>query len=312
MHTISRYIISFLVIFFCLNSIKAQQEAMYSQYMFNTLAINPAYAGSRNVISATALYRNQWVGMNGAPNTQTLSFDGATANKKVGLGLQIFNDEVGISKTTGTFASYAYRIRMEKATLSFGVQAGVSLFSANFSSVELNPLASPDISFAQDVRKIQANFGAGIYYNSDKFYFGISVPQMLGNTLNNDNNISSSNLISRQYTHLFVSTGYVFSFNNDIKYKPSLLFKGVQGAPLQLDINNNIWFFDVFSIGVQYRTEADLAAMTEIQLNPQIRFGYAYDRSTTRLADFNSGSHEFMLRYEFGSVKSKLLSPRYF
>ncbi|WP_304064549.1 PorP/SprF family type IX secretion system membrane protein [Pedobacter glucosidilyticus] len=312
MHTISKYIIGFLLAFFCINVVYAQQEAMYSQYMFNTLAINPAYAGSRNVVSATALYRNQWVGIEGAPSTQTISFDGATSNKKVGLGFQVFNDEIGISKTTGAFASYAYRIRMDKGTLAFGLQAGAALYTANFSRVALNPTGAPDVSFAQDVRTVQPNFGAGVYYNSDKFYLGVSVPQMLGNTLNNNTNISSSRLIARQYTHLFIAAGYVFDINKDIKIKPSVLFKGVQGAPLQLDINSNVWFFDIFSIGLQYRTEADIAAMTEIQLNSQIRFGYAYDRSTTRLADFNSGSHEFMLRYEFGSAKSKLLSPRYF
>lgn len=290
-----------------------QQDAMYSQYMFNTLAINPAYAGSRNVISATALYRSQWVGIKGAPETQTLSVDGATANKKVGLGLQLFNDQVGVTKNTGIYGSYAYRLRFDRSTLAFGLQAGASRFIGNYGGVNLDEYGSTDAAFAENVSKIMPNFGAGVYFNSDRFYVGVSVPHLINNSLNNDNAINSNGLVARQYLHFFIATGYVFDLNEDVKLKPSLLFKGVKGSPMQLDINANLWFYDTFSIGAQYRTESDIGAMAEIQISQQLRLGYAYDYSVSKLRNYNSGSHEIMLRYEFGGgSKSKMLSPRYF
>jgi len=289
-----------------------QQDAMYSQYMFNTLAINPAYAGSRNVISATALYRSQWVGIKGAPETQTLSIDGSSANKKVGLGLQLFNDQVGETSNTGVYGTYAYRLRFDKSTLAFGLQAGVSRFSGNYGNVDLDPAGAPDAAFAENVTKLMPNVGAGVYFNSDRFYFGVSVPHLLNHSLNDDKAIISNGLIARQYLHLFISTGYVFDLGEDVKLKPSVLFKGVSGAPVQFDFNTNVWFYDTFSIGAQYRSGADVAALAEVQVSPQFRLGYAYDYSVSSLRKFNSGSHEIMLRYEFGSNRSKMLSPRYF
>lgn len=289
-----------------------QQDAMYSQYMFNTLAINPAYAGSRNVVSATALYRSQWLGIKGAPETQTLSIDGASANKKVGLGLQLFNDQIGDTRTTGVYGTYAYRLRLDRSTLAFGLQAGVSRFSGNYGNVNLDPIGMPDAAFAENVTKLMPNFGAGVYFNSDRFYFGVSVPHLLNHSLNKGNTIVSNGIVARQYLHLFIATGYVFDVGEEIKIKPSVLFKGVSGAPVQLDFNTNVWFYDTFSIGAQYRTGADVAVMAELQASSQLRLGYAYDYSVSNLAKFNSGSHEIMLRYEFGTKGKKMLSPRYF
>ena len=158
------------------NRVQAQQEAMYSQYMFNTLAINPAYAGSRNVTSATALYRNQWVGIQGAPETITFSLDAPLNNKKVGLGFQVFNDKIGITNTTGAFGSYAYRVRLNKGTLAFGLQAGASQYRANFHSVSLNSIPTDDVAFSENINKVLVNFGAGLYYSTDRFYMGLSSP----------------------------------------------------------------------------------------------------------------------------------------
>lgn len=289
----------------------AQQEAMYSQYMFNTLAINPAYAGSRNVTSATALYRNQWVGINGAPETITFSIDAPLNSKKVGLGLQVFNDKIGITKTTGAFASYAYRIRLQKGTLAFGLQAGASQYRADFQNVSLNPDPSNDVAFNQNVNKVLVNVGTGIYYNTDRFYIGLSSPQLLNNKLSNFT-VETSNVFNGQALHLFFATGYVFPLSDVFALKPSVLVKGVKGAPIEADLNATLWIKDVFAIGLQYRTKADISAMVEIQASPQIRLGYAYDRSLTKLVQYNSGSHEIMLRYEFGFEKGKILSPRYF
>ncbi|MFC5285416.1 type IX secretion system membrane protein PorP/SprF [Pedobacter alpinus] len=291
----------------------AQQDAMYTQYMFNTLAINPAYAGSRDFTSATALYRKQWVGISGAPETQTLSIDGPVKDGKVGLGLQVFNDNIGINKTTGVFGTYAYRILMDNSTLAFGIQGGVSRFSADYENVDLGSDGLIDVAFTNNVTKFMPNFGAGIYFNTDKFYAGLSLPHLLNNTLNKDNFLVTDGLVSRQYLHLFFSTGYVFSLSDDLKLKPNVLVKGVRGAPLQADLNMNLWMFNLVSFGLSYRTEADISALAEVQLNKKLRLGYAYDASTTSLVGFNAGSHEIMLRFDFGEKGSRaILNPRYF
>jgi len=289
----------------------AQQEAMYSQYMFNTLAVNPAYAGSRNVTSATALYRDQWIGIEGAPRTATFTIDMPVDAKKIGLGFQVFNDRIGITNTTGGFISYAYRIRMEHATLAFGLQGGASQYRADFNSVALNTGSPSDLAFGQNINKTLLDFGAGIYYSTDKFYLGFSSPQLLNNKLS-DLTVQTDNSFAGQTMHLFLATGYVFSIAPDLKLKPSVLFKAVSGAPLEADLNATLWIKDAIAVGFQYRTEADISAMIEFQVSSQIRIGYAYDRSTSDLVQFNSGSHEIMLRYEFGFPQGKILSPRYF
>ncbi len=290
----------------CLTA-KGQQDAMYTQYMFNTLAINPAYAGSRNVVSATALFRNQWTGIDGAPKTGTLSVDAPIFNKKVGIGVQLFTDKLGITQTNGATISAAYRIRMDKGSLSFGIQSVFSQYRANYTEVGLGTTATYDPAFANNVNKLLFNVGTGVYYNSDKFYLGLSALDLMPNSLT-DFSVAGS----KQVLHLFLAAGYVFPIAEDFKLKPSFLIKGVKGAPIEGDLNASLWIKDVFSVGVQYRTSADIGAMIEIQATPQFRLGYAYDRSTTSLQNFNSGSHEIMLRYEFGFEKSKILSPRYF
>ncbi|WP_316788085.1 type IX secretion system membrane protein PorP/SprF [Pedobacter frigoris] len=302
-------LLSYLMLF-C-NDVKAQQDAMYTQYMFNTLAINPAYAGSRNVVSATALFRNQWTGIEGAPKTGTLTMDAPILNKKLGVGIQIFTDKLGITQTNGAVISTAYRIRMDEGSLSFGIQGNFSQYRANFTEVPLGSIPSYDPAFAENVNKFLFNVGTGVYYNSDKFYIGLSAQDLMPNKITSytSNDIGMG---SKQALHVFLATGYVFPLSQDFKLKPSVLVKGVKGAPLEADINASLWIKDVISIGGQYRTSADIAAMIELQATPQIRIGYSYDRSTTALRNFNSGSHEIMLRYEFGFEKGKILSPRYF
>ena len=305
-------VVGLIFLIFSAQELKAQQEAMYTQYMFNALALNPAYAGSRNVISATGLYRYQWSGIDGAPKTTTFTIDAPINNNKIGLGLQVFNDKLGISNTTGAVISTAYRIRMEKATLSFGMQGSIANFKANFNTVALDESGiSNDPAFQENVNGMLLNVGTGIYYNSDKFYFGVSVPTLIPNRLSKGSNAQTNNP-AKQEMHLFVTSGYVFDLNNDFKFKPSFLLKAVKGAPLEGDINATFWIKEVIGLGAQYRTNADVSGLIELQVNPQIRFGYAYDYSTTKLRNFNSGSHEIMLRYEFGFEKNKVVSPRYF
>jgi len=304
------FILSFLIL--SSKDSSAQQEAMYSQYMFNALDINPAYAGSRNVISATALYRNQWAGIDGAPKTGTLTIDAPTDNKKIGLGMQLYNDKLGITNTTGLVLSSAYRIRMDKATLSFGLQGSVESYKADYSRVSLDENGNTnDPAFSENVNSTKFNFGTGIYYNSDQFYFGIAIPKLYPNRLSSNSNATTNNP-SKEEMHLFVSTGFLFNLDEDFKLRPSFLLKAVNGAPLEGDINATLWIKDVLGLGAQYRTNADVSGSIQIQATQQIRIGYAYDYSTTKLQNFNSGSHEIMLRYEFGFEKDKVISPRYF
>lgn len=303
-----RRIVFVMVLFIASKTALSQQEAMYTQYMFNTLAINPAYAGSRNVVSATALLRSQWAGIEGAPETQTFTIDAPINSKKIGLGFQLFNDKLGKSSNTGAVASYAYRIRMDKASLSFGLQGSISQFNSNYNTVELDPSGlSVDPAFTNNDRKTMYNFGTGVYYNSDRFYIGLSSPELINNILP-----GSATGQNRETFHVFFMSGYVFTLNNTFKLKPSILLKGVSGAPLEADLNSSLWIKDVISVGAQYRTNADVSGLLEIQVTPQIRFGYAYDHSTTPLSSYNSGSHEVMLRYEFGFKRNKVITPRYF
>lgn len=301
----NRIFILLLLLVMAGNSATAQQDAMYTQYMFNGLAVNPAYAGSREVLSVTALYRRQWVGIPGAPQTQTLAIDGPFKSKKIGLGLLLSNDKIGISRTTNVFGNYAFKIVTDKGTLSLGLRGGASFFRADFTSVDLNSNSPNDPGFSQMVKKTMLNFGAGIYYNTDKFYIGAAIPHLLNNTLQNNAALVTNELVAREYLHLFITGGYLFELSPDLKLKPSFLFKGSRGAPLELDINANLWLKDLVGVGLSYRSKADVSIMAEVQALSQLRFGYAYDRSTTRLVKFNSGSHELMLTYFFASDKDK-------
>lgn len=288
-----------------------QQEAMYSQYMFNKLSINPAYAGNREVSGITALFRAQWVGINGAPETKTISYDGLMPNKKVGLGFQAFNYKMGITNLNGGFVSYAYRINFVRSTLAFGLQGGASQIKADLNSVNLrNP--NPDEAFLNNLNEVFINFGAGLFFNTERFYFGLSSPHLLKNRLRDNNQSTADGQFTAQEPHIFVTSGYLFNLSDDFILKPSFLFKRIHGSPVELDLNTNLYIMEIFSIGAQYRTKNALAGMAEIQITPQIRMGYSYERSTTRLVEFNSGTHEIMLRFEFKNNNERLINPRYF
>jgi type IX secretion system PorP/SprF family membrane protein len=217
---------------------------------------------------------------------------------------------LGITQTTGAVVSAAYRIRLDEGTLAFGLQGNVNQFRADYNSVNLNTDVY-DPAFAYNVNKVLLNFGTGVYYNSDRFFVGLSVQDIVKNRLT-DFTTNNADFRQTQAMHLFLSSGYVFDLSDDFKFKPSFLVKGVRGAPIEGDINATLWIKDVIGIGAQYRTSADVAGLVEIQATPQIRIGYSYDYSTTALRFSNSGSHEIMLRYEFGFSSGKILSPRYF
>ena len=296
-----------IFIFMCSVNAFAQENAMYSQYMFNMLAVNPAYAGSREVLSATALYRQQWSGIDGAPKTFTFSADMPIANRKVGLGLNIFNDRIGVSNTNGVSANYAYRIHTGKGVLALGLEAGLIQYRADYSSLKISSTGQGDPSFNQNINSTKPNFGAGIYYSTDRFYIGASVPTLVSY------NISGlDSVVAYQKRNYFGMAGFVFRLSHNLALKPSTLVKYANGRPLQIDINTNLWIHDVLGIGVSYRTGDAFIGMLEIQATPNLRFGYAYDYTLTSLNRYSSGSHELMLRYEFAKPVTKVISPRYF
>lgn len=282
-----------------------QQDAMFSQYMFTMLNVNPAYAGSRDVLSATALRRWQWVNVDGAPRTTMFAADMPIMNEKIGVGLVVLSDRIGVTNTTGLYGSGAYRIRLRKGTLAMGLSAGFAQYKADF--VSLENVSSGDPLFMQNVNKLMPNFGTGVYYNTDKYYVGLSAPHLMNNKLTKE---SVSQSIQKR--HMFLTGGVVLKATELIKLKPSTLIKYVPGAPLQFDANLNVWYDDRIGLGASYRTGDAVVAMLELQLNNQLRLGYAYDISLTGLSQYTSGSHELMLRYEFGFEKSKMITPRYF
>lgn len=293
-------------------SIFSQQEPMYSQYIFNGLLINPAYAGTHDALSVTALYRKQWVNIPGAPQTATLSADAPVHNEKIGVGLNFLMDKIGIDKKTELMGIYSYKIKFEHGALSAGLQVGASFFSNNYSSVEYSNVAKNDVAFMQDFHRTVPYFGFGLYFYTEKFFAGLSIPQFAPRSLTDLINNNSSTAHFDQANHVFLNGGYVIDLNQDIKLKPSLLLKYVHGAPLELDVNGTFLFYNFFALGASYRSLSSVNLFGEIKVSSGFSLGYAYEYTTTDLQKFNSGTHEIMLRFDVGNSKSKVVTPRYF
>ncbi len=283
---------------------QAQQDALFSQYMFNMLPVNPAYAGSRDVTSLTVLRRWQWSGIEGAPRTTTFSGDMPIKNQRMGLGLIAQNDQIGVTKANSLYANYAYRIKVNrKGTLAFGLMGGFTNYQANLTAVYTT--TSNDPSMYGNINTWMPNIGAGIYYSTDRFYAGVSTPHMVNNSL-----VPGTAQIQSQ--HFFAMAGYVIHSSQAIDLKPSILLKYVNGAPVQLDVNLNVWFNARVALGASLRGGSAFVGMAEWQLSDQLRIGYAYDMTTSHLQTYTTGSHELLIRYELGFSPKKMVTPRYF
>jgi type IX secretion system PorP/SprF family membrane protein len=284
----------------------AQQDAQFTQYMYNTININPAYAGSRGVMSVFALHRTQWVGLDGAPVTNTASINTPLNNSNLGLGISIINDKIGPTDENTISADLSYTIpTSETFKLSFGIKATGNLFSLDAS--KLNPVVS-DPSIRDYNNKFTPNIGAGVYLHSDKAYIGLSVPNFIESNRYDDNEVA----IFKEKINFYLITGYVFDLNYNVKFKPALLTKIVTGAPAQVDISGNFLFSDKFTVGVAYRWSAAVSAMVGFQVTDGLYIGYGYDLETTKLANYNAGSHEVFLRYEIFKKNNKITTPRFF
>jgi len=285
----------------------AQQDAQYTQYMYNTININPAYAGSRGALSIFGLYRTQWVGLDGAPETSSFSVNTPLSNSNLGLGVSLVNDKIGPTNENTISADLSYTVpTSETFKLSFGIKATGNLFSLDVN--KLQPEHQGDPQFQDLNSKFSPNVGAGVYYHSDKAYVGLSVPNFIETNRYDDNETA----IFKDKINYYLIAGYVFDLDPYIKFKPAVMTKMVEGSPLQVDLSANFMFNDKFVAGLAYRWSAALSAMAGFQVTDGLFIGYSYDRETTRLNNYNSGSHEIFLRFEFFNNYSRITSPRFF
>lgn len=292
----------------------AQLEPMYSQYMFNMMNVNPAYAGSRGVPNLTALFRNQWSGMPGAPKTGNVSFDMPFATNNSAIGFQMYTDRIGVQRTQGLKFNYAYRAQAgESGVISMGLNLGLRNRRANYTDV--NTFVPGDPVFNSNISSMNVDAGAGIFYNTDNFYIGASAPFLLKSNVSSNDPLEAGakwlEAVKVRDLNVFLTAGFVVYLSEQLVLKPSAMLKR-SGSAFQADINSNLWINDMISLGVSYRTKESVIGMLEWQMTPKLRFGYSYDRSINNLRLYNSGSHEFMLRIEFGTKSEESSIPNYF
>jgi len=286
----------------------AQQDALFSQYMFNPYAINPAYAGSRKTISGVVLHRSQWVGMAGSPKTTTLSIHSPFKGRKFALGMTLMNDNIGPTTNSGFLASYAYHLKLLKGKLSFGLRGGI--FSTRLNKDMLNYDDASDIHNTGGFVKAAApNFDFGAYYYTQHFYLGLSSNHLLGQTISYSDDVSNAQFELKR--HYSLATGYAFAANPNMVVKPSLMVKYVDGAPVNIDINTSVLFSKVFWLGASYRSSGSVILITEYNISDFLRVGYSYDFILGNFKKYNSGSHELFIGVDFAIGKQKTISPRY-
>lgn len=287
----------------------AQQDAQYTQYMYNTINVNPAYAGSRGVMSVFGLYRTQWIGIDGAPDTGAFSINTPIENSNLGLGLSLVSDKIGPTTENQISADVSYTIpTSETYKLSFGIKGTANLFD-----LDQNKLSPEDLSDTslQSYSYFSPNVGAGVYFHSDKLYLGLSVPNILETKRFRDTDTDNISLFVERMNAYFIG-GYVFDLSTNLKFKPAFLAKAVQGAPLQVDVSANFLLNEKFTLGAAWRWDAAASLMAGFQITPGLFAGYGYDLETTKLRKYNSGSHEIFLRFELFSKPEKIVSPRFF
>ena len=291
--------------------IEAQQDPLYTQYMFNTLAFNPAYAGSRGMTSIMALSRHQWVGFEGAPSTQTLTGH-MPLGKSIGLGLSIIHDQLSPASQTGFYFDYAYRIKIsENSKLSFGLKGGFNHFQLDVAQLLQASPNDPSLSNIGSTSKYLPNFGFGLYLFSNKYFLGISAPKLLENKLvNGDVQILGQS--GSEIRHYFLTGGYVFNLSEEVKFKPTILARLTQAAPVSLDANINFLFKERLWVGAMYRMNDSFGGILQYQITEQLKVGYAYDMINNELRNYNNGTHEIMISYELNFTNEKVQNPRYF
>ena len=297
-----KLLIGIFVLISSISTVFAQQDPQYTQYMYSMNILNPAYAGSRGVTSIGLLGRTQWVGVDGAPQTATLSINGPVG-KNVGLGFSVIHDEIGPVKEDNLYADFSYTLNFSgEDKFAFGIKAGATFLNVReFTTVDQDPLNVP-------VSLVAPNFGVGVMYYNDRFYAGLSVPNFIESRhLDTKNGITSS---ASEKTHYFLTSGYVFDLDENLKLKPSTMLKAAPGAPLSVDLSLNLLIQEKVELGLSHRLDDSISGMVGFQVSQDLRIGYAYDYTTTNFGVFNSGSHEIMILFDLN--KKKIKSPRFF
>lgn len=298
---------------------KAQYDAMFTQYMFNEVFINPAYTGSKEAMSATLTHRQQWVNFPGRPITTSFSLHGPLEGNKMGVGLSILNDQVGVMNRNLIYASYAYRLKLDNknSTLALGLMGGLDnqMNKLNTLKVSNDASAVADPQFGNSPNVVAPNFGAGLYYNTKTLYVGLSVPRMIDNKVkfgpDGSSTIKTTKVKPSLFTYYFTA-GYLFTINDEIKLRTNMMIKAVQNAPVQVDIGANVLLRDVLWAGLSYRSGSSLAVLLGYQVNKQFLVCYSYDYGLNMIQKYSQGSHEIVLNYLFSFTGRKVITPRYF
>ena len=294
-----------VLVFILISTISfAQQDPQYTHYMFNTLSVNPAYAGQRETLSVVGLHRSQWVGINGAPQTQSLSIHSPLRNERIGLGLNIVNDALGPASESFVDANFSYTIPLnaDDLKLSFGAKGGFHMLDTDWSKGRFR---DTDPAFENDLNLISPMVGAGLYMHTRKWYLGLAVPNFIETKHYDDYEES----VATERMHFYLIGGYVFNISETTEVKPAFLLKGVSGAPIIADVSANFWFQKKVTLGLAWRWDDSVSALAGFQITPGMFVGYSYDMTTTGLS--NNGSHELTLRFEVKRL-GRILSPRFF
>ncbi len=298
-------------------TLKAQQDPMYTQYMFNTQTMNPAYTGTWESLSFMVLARQQWAGLEGAPNTYTFSMQAPLKNERVALGLNVINDKIGLEKRFYLFGDYSYLIPVnENTNMRLGLKGGFTNYTNDLTAYSTNPMGSGivDPKFQGEIdHKFMPNFGVGAFLYSKKYYVGFSVPKILSNDFeNNYNNLS----VMSEFRHYFLMAGLVLNMGENLKFKPTMLtkasFSSETGTPVQLDLSANFLIKERFWLGASYRTGDSFGFIAQWIIDNKLRVGYAYDYTISNLRKVVSGTHELMVSYELKFLSKDVVSPRYF
>ena len=308
------YPVLFLVMY---QTVWSQQDPQYTQYMYNTQIINPAYAGSREVLSFGVLGRTQWVNLDGSPQTGTFTLNFPTGlYRNMGLGLSIVHDQIGPATESNAVVDYSYSINMAPysiSKLSFGIKAGVDLLDVDYSRLNLSDPNDPLFQNNVDQR-LNLQVGAGIYFRTEKFYAGVSVPNFLNSKHFDESSLEDQSVdnIAVERLHYFYIMGYVFDLGQNVKFKPATLVKFVSGAPLQWDVSANFLLYDKLTLGASYRWNASISGLVGFQISKSFFAGVAYDYQSTALEDYSNGSYEVFLRFDVFNRLDRVLTPRFF
>lgn len=315
-----KYLAIAFILTIMFQEVNAQQDPQYTQYVYNTLSVNPAYAGNRGVLSFAGLYRSQWVGLDGAPETGTFNVHSPVGEGRVGLGFSVVNDRIGegVNEETYFDIAFSYTIPTSvRGNLSLGLKAGGQLLNVDFTG--LNQFTQELTADNNIDNRFAPNFGLGVYYHTDKFYVGLSAPNILETDHFEESQQQvatgqSASFLARERVNYYLIGGYVFDLSPSWKFKPAFLAKGVAGAPLQLDLSANFLYSDRLTLGAAYRLDAAFSGLVGFQVSDSIQLGLAYDREITELGNsqFNSGSFEVFLRFELSKSLNRIISPRFF